>query len=1111
MSSEAAGARIQESIRALRREVSKGVLRGLFAWSGALLLLLLLASVGLSGASGWRQGSLAPLLIALVALSSLACAFHARQRLVRKWGADARLGAKADDALGLVPGTVLGGLELARDASPGVSKPLRAVALHQTGAKLESSAPKLRSAVREALLGFQLAAARVLVVLAALNLVVLAVFPSETMRAWRGVVHPLAVLAESALPPPTVEPGNIETPRGAVIDARVIAPERAAATLRWEMVGEIPGSVALVLREGEGAARLPPAHSAIRYWAETPDGGRSPTYEIVPVDPLFVRSLSVSARYPEHTGLPEEEFSGTIPPLLLPEGTLLRISGSASKEVRSAELLGEDGESVLELEAAGEQFQGSWIPDRSGRYGWRIADAMGARAEAEPDPLVVELVSDASPRIAFASPEDGAELPLTGRQPLVLETSDDYGVERVEIVWERATVFGETDAPEVIRIDASGARAAVVRHVLDASGARPRPGDEIRYHARAIDNRPGGGQVATTETRVLAVPEAAEVEEAVARELREQAKELEVLAERARDASRRLEESEASLSRGEEASFADRERAQRALEEQRELWTRVDSLRAEMETLRRAMEEAGLDDGAGLKQLEDLAELLRDAAPEGPGAERFKDPSSLRDLDPDALSEALERLAQGQDQAHRQLEEAVDRFRRAANERDLKASAERSDELARRQELLSQAMEEGGDEALRAAQQQELLERAEELSELLQALEQRLEGTSESWTEAGIERAREELGQAMSRMENAARGAREGRRSDAAREAGQAAGDLSRISDGLEEMREDAQTEEMERMRLALEAVAGGAVSLARGQTELNRRIAQAGPRELAGLRADANAAREGVERLAEAYVMETGMAAPGARELLSAVGAAMESLEGATRAMGTRATESAARALGESAVQSLNEVARLALEQGDAEGGEASSSSSAEQQMMEMLAELAGQQGEISQEAASLAPMRLDAGTEAGEMEELASSQEAIARELGEMTEEQEPGATPLGDLQSMEEEARELARALASGRLDPEVLRRQERLFHRLLDAGRSLERDEESKERESDRPGVFTPRDARALTQDEIGGARIPFPDRAALQLLSPAQRALAIRYFERLNAERRGGSN
>ena len=99
---------------------------------------------------------------------------------------------------------------------------------------------------------------------------------------------------------------------------------------------------------------------------------------------------------------------------------------------------------------------------------------------------------------------------------------------------------------------------------------------------------------------------------------------------------------------------------------------------------------------------------------------------------------------------------------------------------------------------------------------------------------------------------------------------------------------------------------------------------------------------------------------------------------------------------------------------------------------------------------------------------------------------------------------EARRLADRLESGHLDRATLERQQQLFRRLLDAGRSLQNDQESDpERRSETarqqlvrvPAATTPREA---------ALRYPPPTWAQLKALTPAERAMVLDYFQRLNA-------
>jgi hypothetical protein len=100
-----------------------------------------------------------------------------------------------------------------------------------------------------------------------------------------------------------------------------------------------------------------------------------------------------------------------------------------------------------------------------------------------------------------------------------------------------------------------------------------------------------------------------------------------------------------------------------------------------------------------------------------------------------------------------------------------------------------------------------------------------------------------------------------------------------------------------------------------------------------------------------------------------------------------------------------------------------------------------------------------------------------------------------------------RQIADALENGRVDSSLLDRQQRLFHRLLDAGLTLEKDEreDTGQRES-KPGTG----AEVLTPGTRAGDRAAVryrePTWSEMRGLSAEERRTVIEYFKRINAER-----
>ena len=1112
-----AATRIARAVEGVRGHLSRSLALAVGAWCATGVLLILVVAPALAGDGGWQAGSPRPLLMVVLILVLVAAGLWYWRRLGRRWCAEHRVTRAMDGTAGLEEGAVLGGLELSRFAPPGTSSGLRELALERVGSRLDADAKSLAGK-----LGRRIGRGRrrgVIALLATVPaaLLLMAFAPARTFTAWGGLVNPLAVLAEPTLPPVSVEPGTVDVARGAVVEIAAHAPLRDSVTLSWDVTGQVTRSRTLALSDGSGRASLPPVTAATRYWVEAPDGARSEVHTLTPVDPLFVNTFTLELTYPPHTGIPPGEYQNEVPALVIPAGTHLRIRGQGSRQVGTASLRGDAGRTVLDFEVRGASFEGSWVPARDGSYAWAFTDAGGGEAAVAPPPLDIEVISDQPPGIAIVYPGVDTVMPVDLRQPLVIQTQDDYGVARVEIVVRRISSAGEAGEPVVHGVELGGSTGVVVRPVLDMSSWTLSPGDTIRYRARAVDNNPSP-QTRESAEYLLWIGGTTELERAAQRELDRAADGVEELAEEARRADeeardlRSRTEAEAGREgdRQDRASFEDREEIAQALERQDETMMAVDSMRRELAELRDALKDAGLPDPELQEQLKALEEFLEQVAPEEKRDDLAALAEQLSQMDPEELQRAMEQMAADQERLRERLEDTLEEFRNAALEQDFRATGREAEELAEEQEILAQAMMEGGDEELRARQQLELDAQAQQLDQQLTNLEQRLQQAGEQEAQAGVLDARQQLADARQQMQQAAQQSMQGRQQSAGEQAQQAAGDLSQVSQQLNQAQMQMQMQQMEEIRAALGQTAVDALALARQQTELRRDMQGATPAEIAEMRGDEAAIAQGLRNLAENYSEGTRMAAPGARDLLEAIGRAMEELDGTIEAMERpRSQGPSPAAEAENVVRTLNEVARMAMTSGQQQG-EAQSTASASQQMMQQLQQLAQQQGEIMEDASALTPMRLGEETMSRQMEEMANRQEEVAEELGEMSEEGRQEAGPLGDLSALAEEAERLAEALARGRLDPEVLRRQERLFHRLLDAGRTLERDEESEERESEQPGNFSREGVGALTAGSLNALRFDLPGAAALRALPPAQRALVVRYFERLNAASRGAA-
>jgi hypothetical protein len=1108
-------------VASVRAHLARRAFAAAGLWGSAAVGAVLAAAWLLAGPGGWRQGSAAPLLLDLGALLAVGVVVQGARTRVRRRLGEAPVARAMEESVGLRAGLVQGALELHRSLPAGVSGVLVERAAAQAVDVLQGTPAALAGALGGAA-GRWVRRGGLAAGAAALALALLAVAaPGRAALAWSGLASPLMVLAAPALEPLSVSPGSVEVPRGSDVEVRIRAPGRATAELAWQAAGDVPRTENVALDAGVGVKRFRALSAAVEYRVGTPDGASSGPFRLTPVDHLFVGELRVQVAYPPHTGMPPEERRGDVGVLRVPEGTRIVVEGRASRPLSRAALLDEGGEPAVELTVGDAGFEGAWVPARSGRYAWRFLDARGGEADVPPGPLEVWLVPDAAPTVSIPIPGRDTVLAPSLRQPLILEARDDYGLRRLQLVAYRVAALGDRGEPVVQGLDLEGARSALARPLLDLAGWGLLPGDEVRYFAEAVDNAPRPGTARSAEY-ALRMPHASQLRrgagdqlDAVADRLGDLAAEAQRKAAETRDLER-----EAAAARRDEAGrpgdpgapgelgYREKEEVRGALEGQRELVSRVDSLGAELEALQRAMEDAGQADPGLRADLEELRQLLQELAGGDPGERLEEMARALEGPDPREAARSLQELAKHQDALRERLEQSLDRFRRAAVGQEFRAARGDMEDLADKERALAGALEEGDRPELRVRQQASLEQAAGDLQERMDTLGVHLERLGEADAAREVSRSREQAGEARTRMAEARDRAGRGERTEAGEKANEAADRMDAAADRLDGAQRQMAQERAQAALEALRRATDDALALARRQSGLRSVMVGAAAESLVGMRGDEASLVQGVRNLAQTLQDASEGILTSNLAMTAQMGRAMESLQRTVEALeGRRGAVSSPVAAAGEAVDDLNRLALLAMatadqmnaRQGEGEGG----GDTAEQ-----LQQLAQQQGQMVDKTARLTPLQLGEQALLEQLQRLAEEQRSVADALEDLSEEERAEAEALGDLSRLAGEAEALAEALARGRLTPETLQRQERLFHRLLDAGRSLEKEDEdvSDEREPRSPGSFQRGLVTPLAPDRLGTLRYRLPGPEELQRLPPAVRQLVLRYFERLN---RGG--
>jgi hypothetical protein len=465
---------------------------------------------------------------------------------------------------------------------------------------------------------------------------------------------------------------------------------------------------------------------------------------------------------------------------------------------------------------------------------------------------------------------------------------------------------------------------------------------------------------------------------------------------------------------------------------------------------------------------------------------------ALKELDAERTQDALKDLAEKQKELREALERSRELFERAAMEGQLESLAQDSKELQKDQADWNKQVE-AADSQRAAAAEQQLAKKAESLSSELKQLSEQMKDHP-----AGekIDQAAEKASKAAQKMGQASKSAKAGQKQKAKSEGEEAEKELAPLGDELQEEREQMAQDWRDEVMSQLDQALADVSRLGEKQLAVSQGFERGEP--AAKLRAEEGAIEEGVERLQEQVRQAAGknaLVSPDIGTSLAAASRFMQQARDAVSSANSNPREAGDRA--GDALDALNFAAHGLLKARGEVGGSESGSGLSE--AMEKMGELAKQQGQLGEQGASLIP-QLGAGGAQQQMQQLAAQQRALAQELEKLR-----GQGNMPGAGEMANEAEELSQRLQAGRLDRQTVERQEKLFRRMLDAGRTLqgEQEDEQKERQSttaNGDSVLLPPSLRARLQDEDG--RLQVPSWEELQRLSPAERRIVVDYFRRL---------
>jgi hypothetical protein len=1138
----------------------RGVVRQLHlisaTWVVAASLLVLGAGALLLGDSRWLSLPRAvPFLVWGLTLGGAAVLWRRFRSRSTAEGAVPRIAKFVESERALRAGAVRGALEV---ANTGVLGDLNA---RQIAEKLRTFGPgPLAPRYRQQLLR-RVGIAGGAALAGVLGVVSGAVAAPDGFRA---VTHPVEAWRGTLLGALTISDAPGAVLRGEKVRVVVRAPGRRAVEVAQRVTGNSWRNSTTALVADSAVIELGPLDADVSLFA-TDGRSTSDTVTVRVTDRPFVGDVTVRATFPGYLGrAPETVPLGAL--VRVPRGTELAFTGHSSTALRRVAL--RRGATDLPLTVTGRSFAGSLTAAASGSWQW-LAEGMQGAIQDLPPALELEVLPDSAPQVEIISPSRDSTVSPNDSVRVSVMATDDHGLGGVQL--RVAIVNGRGDIRTSSSRVLSGRGTEQFAGDVVLPMAALQAGDAMKLTAIATDASPWrqAGQSRELVLRFPSTSEQREVARAAADSAIDKAlaaaNAQKQLNQRTADAARaRAREAE----KNNPMSFEASEQAKQFAKEQRQLADRMQQVQQAARDLEKQLKQAGALDTALQNRLREAQKLMQDALTPELAEKLRKLEEASKNMAPEDARQALQDLAEQQKKLREMLDKSVEMLKRAAMEGQMETLKDEAKDLAKRQRDLVDSLRKADERQEQSAAERlasELSQKAKDLQKDVQDLQKRLQREK---AEAGAERVREageKIDESLQKLQEALnqRGKQEqGEQQQGQQQQGQAkaqgeqkGGEQQKGEKGEQQQQaqqgqtgqggqqqaqnktgpgnqgnqkgEQSSSEAAEQAAQSMEEAAGE-LDKAREQQvnewkkelsgELDRSIQEmlqlsreqeqleksarggASPNDL---RSQQSALQQGVDktlqRLQDAGTKSNLLS----QRSMRSVQDARRKVEQATQQVQrSQSAQQMASAMRESS-EALNQAAASLVR--DRERTSEAKSSTGFAEMLEQLQQMAKQQQGINSAMQQLMPQNPQgrSGSDAqAQARELAKEQREVAARLEDNGDRDESGRA-----EELAKEARQIAQQLESGQLDPAVLERQQRLFRKMLDAGRLLEEEErEDTGKREAKPwtgtDVFTPSGANASGK---GASRFTPPTWNDLRGLTPEERRLVLEYFKRINAK------
>ena len=796
------------------------------------------------------------------------------------------------------------------------------------------------------------------------------------------------------------------------------------------------------------------------------EAGRTQTeiQKVDVVDKPRVNGVKLSIFYPSYTGLEPsviDENNGTFSAVV---GSRANVKIATNSAVETAEMVYQD-QSRLLMRVNNNTAEASLVVDKSNSYHFYLVDRLG---EENPDPIeyYITAVPDEFPSIDVLRPGFDVNLTEEMMLPLKVRIFDDYGF--TSLVLKFQVVYRGNPGEEHVAVLHFPERIKTEGEIdfnWDMDKLNMYPGDYCTYYFEVADNdKISGPKITKSRQFVARLPSLDEIISDVETEtagrisktenMLRQGKEL---AEKMQNAARKLKAQQPNVN---EQDWQQQKEIQNLVEKNAEVLNEIEKSAQEMEKSIEKLAENSLLSREILERMQEIQKLFEEVATPEMREAQQKLMEALKKMDQNEMREAMEDYELSQEEMLKRLERTLALLKKMQVMQKMEAMMRQAEQLTERQEESNQNTESTESEKLPSLSQDE-----NEIKSDLEKLQKESSELKKMAKEAGMEESSElekfaealektDAGQDMQEMSSSLNQ----KNKEQAKQSGKKAhSKLSEMTNKMQREFAAMKGGDSEKIQKEMRAAVDDANYLSRNQEELLEQSAMLDPRsmmlrDMASKQQDLSKSCNGLKN----RISELGQQSPFvAAELNALVEQALQNMDLAMQGLSDKQQIQAKRSQLDAMVN-LNQ-ASIRLMESLNEQKQCNNPSNCNNPMHQ-LEKMCNSQNQLNQQTQGMCnnpggsnpnengqSQREGLQRMAGEQGAIRKSMEDLAREFGNSRQ-------ILGRLDDIAGEMKEVEEALSSGNVGQETLDRQLKIYSRMLEASRSLQRRDFTEQRKA-----------------------------------------------------------